>query len=228
MAVNHSFSNSDNGDAYLLKFASGAPGNLVGDSLRGTTHTIHFVRPNAACLSSAKLFLYDATADVRRDLLATCDTCLQLDYTLPDTLPGGQIYNTFRLVLEDSSHLYHEFYTDTTESLFHLMPPDTSAVDSRDYLHPDRFGIAQNYPNPFNPDTRIVFNVPQQAEIRLSVYNVMGQLVRTLAAGAYSVGQHEVMWDGRNNGGASVSAGVYLYRLEAPGVNVTKKMLLMK
>lgn len=170
------------------------------------------------------MFLYDSTANARRGLLATCDTCVVLEFTLPDS----GIQGAFRLVLEDSSYQHHGIYTDTTASYFRLTPRIITAVDVHDYLRPDRFDIAQNYPNPFNPETRIAFNVPKQAEIRLNVYNVMGQLVRTLAAGSYSVGQHEVMWDGRNDNGAPVSGGVYLYRLEGPGINVTKKMLLMK
>lgn len=217
-------SNSDNGDSYLLKFALDASGDLDGDSLRGTEQTIHFVRPNDDCWSRAWLYLFDVTHNVRYDTLGWCDTCLQIDFTLPDS----GINADFRLLLEDSSMYFHDtYYTDTSASTFRLTPV-IDAVGERDYLRPDRFGIAQNYPNPFNPETRIVFNVPQQAEIKLHVYNVMGQLVRTLASGNFTPGQHEVMWDGRNDGGAPVSAGLYLYRLEAPGVNVTKKMLLMK
>jgi hypothetical protein len=215
-------SNADNGNSYLLKFAAGAAGNLEGDSLRGSTHTIQFVRPDDGCLSRAWLYLYDATHHSLRGLLATCDSCLQTEFTLPDSA----LDINCRLVLKDSSYYSHTTYSDTSASVFRLIPPD--AVDVRNALRPDRFDMTQNYPNPFNPDTRIMFNVPQQAEVRLNVYNVMGQLVRTLASGTFTMGQHEVTWDGRDQNGMSVSAGIYLYRLEGQGVNVTKKMLLMK
>ncbi|MFZ5432567.1 MAG: FlgD immunoglobulin-like domain containing protein [Calditrichota bacterium] len=219
-------SNTDNGSAYLLRFAPGANGNLTGMNLHGSTHTIQFVRPTTTCASGAKLYLVHSDSangvPVQWGLLASCSLCTQIQFTLP----SNTTLNYCKLVLQDSSFLYSTIFTDTTDSIFHLGIPD--AADIRDLVLPDRFDLAQNFPNPFNPETQIVFNVPATADVRINVYNINGQLVRTLIDGRYSIGTHQVTWDGRNNAGQIVSAGLYLYRMEAPGYMQTKKMLLMK
>ncbi len=88
--------------------------------------------------------------------------------------------------------------------------------------------LGQNYPNPFNPTTSIGFELSQSADVVLSVYNVTGQLVKTLATGTLQAGAHTVSWDGRNELGAVVPSGVYLYRLEAGDFTHTKQLLLLK
>jgi len=89
--------------------------------------------------------------------------------------------------------------------------------------------LEHNYPNPFNPTTTVVYFVPADAEpIELSVYNVAGQLVRTLASGEMEPGRHAAVWDGRDAGGARASSGVYFVRLSAGGDARTKKIVLLK
>ena len=93
---------------------------------------------------------------------------------------------------------------------------------------PGDFVLHQNYPNPFNPDTRIAFDLPQAGRVELVVYNVLGRRITTLASGTFTAGTHEVMWDGRDESGASVSSGVYFYRLETPPGTISRKMVLLK
>lgn len=95
---------------------------------------------------------------------------------------------------------------------------------------PDRLTLLGNTPNPFNPSTTIRFTVPAGPvrDYRLRVYDVRGRLVRTLAAGQIVGGLHEVLWDGRNESGESVSSGIYLYRLDVGRGNFTGKMVLVK
>lgn len=85
-----------------------------------------------------------------------------------------------------------------------------------------------NYPNPFNPTTRISFDLAQPGKAALSVYNIKGQLVKTLANGEFASGKHTVVWDGRDTKNRPVASGVYFYRLETKGYIKTNKMLLMK
>lgn len=98
---------------------------------------------------------------------------------------------------------------------------------------PETVTLAQNYPNPFNPSTAIGFALPGDGEVRLRVFDVLGRPVRTLVAGRRPAGTHEVVWDGRDDGGAEVAGGVYVYRLEvraggsAP-VRRTGKMVLLR
>lgn len=93
---------------------------------------------------------------------------------------------------------------------------------------PEGFALNQNYPNPFNPTTEISFNLPNAGEVRLEVFNVMGQQVVTLVNGALEAGSHTVTWDSRDNTGDRVSSGVYFYRLESGDLIDTKKMVLLK
>ncbi len=88
---------------------------------------------------------------------------------------------------------------------------------------PEGFALNQNYPNPFNPTTTISFTLPAAGEVRLEVFNVLGQQVAVLADGQYGAGTHHVTWDA-----SGVSTGVYLYRLQAGEFRETKKMLLVK
>jgi hypothetical protein len=88
--------------------------------------------------------------------------------------------------------------------------------------------LAQNYPNPFNPQTTISFTLAQRARVRLSIYDVNGALVRTLANEVQPGGAHQVTWDGRNETGQQVASGVYFYQLVTEGFSQTKKMVLLK
>ena len=94
---------------------------------------------------------------------------------------------------------------------------------------PEVFALANNYPNPFNPATTIKYALPQAADVELTVYNVIGQPVRTLVAEHQNAGRYVVEWDATNDSGHSLSSGMYFYRLQAGGEFLeTKKMLLLK
>jgi len=93
---------------------------------------------------------------------------------------------------------------------------------------PLRYELDQNMPNPFNPNTVIVFAVPRPTEVRVEVFNVLGQKVKTLANEFSKAGYKRVEWDGTDDKGNSVASGVYLYRMTAGDFSETKKMLLLK
>lgn len=88
--------------------------------------------------------------------------------------------------------------------------------------------LHQNFPNPFNPETTIAFNLPTPGNLNLSVYNVKGQLVKTLANGDMAAGSHKLVWNGTDANGSSVTSGIYFYRLNHNGRSETRKMMLMK
>ena len=94
---------------------------------------------------------------------------------------------------------------------------------------PEVFALANNYPNPFNPATTIKYALPQAADVELTVYNVVGQPVRTLVAEHQNAGRYVVEWDATNDNGHRLASGMYFYRLEAGGEFLEiKKMLLLK
>ncbi len=96
---------------------------------------------------------------------------------------------------------------------------------------PKAFSLAQNYPNPFNPSTTISYAVPEengQVAVRLSVFNLRGQLVRTLVDKSQGPGTYNVNWDGSDDRGRQISSGVYFYRLVANDFVSTRKMVVLK
>jgi hypothetical protein len=93
---------------------------------------------------------------------------------------------------------------------------------------PTTFDIAQNYPNPFNPSTHIKYQLPQNSNVTIKVYNSIGQVVKTLVNNSVEAGYHEVVWDGTNDTGVKVSSGVYIYRMTTAHFVKSHKLILMK
>jgi hypothetical protein len=95
---------------------------------------------------------------------------------------------------------------------------------------PVSFELKQNYPNPFNPSTKIDYTIETSGHVSLKIYDVMGRLVRTLVDEHQYAGSNgnSITWNGLDNLGNKVSAGIYIYSLQSEGMNSTKKMVLMK
>jgi hypothetical protein len=159
--------------------------------------------------------------------------------------PGGK-----EVYLVTSEHLPDVIYTITMNGILdRAIPPNTIAEnttaqyelepsgtggDEEPNVLPKAYALSQNFPNPFNPSTRITFAIPeregQPEEVRTSlyIYNLKGQLVRTLFEGTMKPGYHTLIWDGRDRAGSGAGSGVYFYRLIAGDFELTKKMILMK
>jgi len=93
---------------------------------------------------------------------------------------------------------------------------------------PTVYSLDQNYPNPFNPTTTISFALPKAGKVQLSVFNLLGQEVKTLVSGDLAAGNQSVVWDGTNEHGQSVASGIYFYRIAAGDFSQTKKMMMLK
>ncbi|NIP41425.1 MAG: S8 family serine peptidase, partial [candidate division Zixibacteria bacterium] len=93
---------------------------------------------------------------------------------------------------------------------------------------PAGFFLAQNYPNPFNASTRIQFRLLRSSEVTLDIYNLLGQKIRTLANRHFSAGEHQIIWNGRDENGNEVASGVYFYRLQTNLGTVSRKMIMLK
>jgi flagellar hook capping protein FlgD len=118
-----------------------------------------------------------------------------------------------------------------------LMSNSTAAsmtVKGVDLPLPSTFVLQQNYPNPFNPTTVIEFSIGSdgsglgQQEVKLDVFNILGQHVKELIDGSYPVGDHSVTWDATDQNGKRIATGIYLYRLIVGDERKTKKMLFLK
>jgi hypothetical protein len=100
-------------------------------------------------------------------------------------------------------------------------------------LIPTVYELNQNYPNPFNPSTTISYGIPFVSDVSLEIYNVLGQRVRVLVSEKQPPAFYDIVWDGRNDQGAAVASGVYVYRMAARGSNgesyvQTRKMLFVR
>ena len=93
---------------------------------------------------------------------------------------------------------------------------------------PLQFILYQNYPNPFNPVTTLCYNLREDAMVNLTIYDMMGRQVSTLVNRKQTAGYKSVQWNATNSAGSPVSAGIYLYMIQAGEFRQTKKMVLLK
>ena len=95
-------------------------------------------------------------------------------------------------------------------------------------LSPNEFSLNQNYPNPFNPTTQIKYDLPSDSYVNISIYDVMGRKIKSLFNNNQTSGYHSLRWDATNDIGEGVSAGMYIYTIQAGEYRSTKKMVLLK
>ena len=120
-------------------------------------------------------------------------------------------------------------HTDVGSYVVHIVYDDTylNAIEE-DYIQVSDFQL-NNYPNPFNPSTIISFMLKSDSNIELSVYNLKGELVRTIANGLYKSGHHELKWDGKDSDQKSVTSGVYILKLSVDDkVGAVKNCIFLK
>lgn len=103
-----------------------------------------------------------------------------------------------------------------------------NSADENPELVPQQFEVAQNYPNPFNPSTIISVKLPENSNMHIKIYNSLGQEIMTLVDGNFAAGNYNFTWNGTDNSGNLVSAGIYFYRVEAGNNSAVRKMTLMK
>lgn len=121
----------------------------------------------------------------------------------------------------------HIYINDWQEGLFVFSFSELTSLDENPAAAnlPGGFDLCQNYPNPFNPSTTLSYEVGVSSHVNLTVYNVLGQPVRTLVNETRPAGAHQVAWDGRDDSGNSLGSGVYFYTLRAGAFTKSLKML---
>lgn len=107
-------------------------------------------------------------------------------------------------------------------------PMPTGCAENSDTGIPSDFHLAPNYPNPFNPNTTIEFQLGQPTEMRITIFDARGRIVRELAQGFYAAGRHQIIWNGRNDLGKPVVSGVYFYQVKTAQFKAVRKCLLVK
>ena len=147
-----------------------------------------------------------------------------LTYSLSPALPAGLSFDAVTRTIAGTPRA-------AAETVYTYTVADANGATASLLLQtlPTAFSLADNFPNPFNPTTTIQYALPQAADVELTVYNIVGQPIRTLVAEHQSAGRYAVEWDATNDSGHSLSSGMYFYRLEAGGEFLDfKKMLLIK
>ncbi|MFC1563282.1 T9SS type A sorting domain-containing protein [candidate division KSB1 bacterium] len=138
-------------------------------------------------------------------------------------LPAANAVITFT---NESDNSISYICTTSTEGSYQFSITVTS-VAGRSTLNNSDFSLMQNYPNPFNPTTIIPFILEKSSFVNLSIYNILGQKVKTVVNEVYPAGNFFSRWDGTNDHGNSVATGVYIYRIISNGRSQSKKMLLI-
>ena len=123
-----------------------------------------------------------------------------------------------------------EVYTNVAVNQFMTAVEGRSltSVVERQGEQPANFSLSQNYPNPFNPETTIEYQLPHASHVKVVIYNLAGQLVRTLIDAQHAAGKFQTHWDGKDELGNQVASGVYLYELQAGNFQANQKMILMR
>ena len=101
-------------------------------------------------------------------------------------------------------------------------------LNSKSSLMPIDFCLYQNYPNPFNPITTLSYSLPSDELVNITIFDIMGRVVKTLTNDSQNAGFRSIQWNATNNRNEPVSAGLYLYTIEAGDFRQTKKMVLLK
>ena len=103
-----------------------------------------------------------------------------------------------------------------------------SLLTAESEIVPFDFEIYQNYPNPFNPVTSLRYNLTEDGLVKITIYDMMGRIVKTLVNSSQTAGYSTIQWNATNDRNESVSAGLYLYTIQAGEFRQTKKMVLLK
>ena len=225
------------------------PGVIVYDGVsRNLEWSYTFPTGNPGGCSGFTFFgFYDIDADgVKEALIGMRDECLgngllwfvnwqtsEIEFTLGDSTQGIGYYHERlnvadidndgkeELVLErdDASGDYVEIWGDGTSVGISGGSPSYS---------PQTYTLSQNYPNPFNPATKIEYAVQQAGHVTIKVYNLRGEVVKTLVDQNRPMGEYAAVWDGKNDMGSSVASGQYFYQLSIGDFVTSKKLLLLK
>ena len=144
---------------------------------------------------------------------------------------GGDIVRfVFRVLYEFEDNARFEIANGLVFDPTNLSNPAVVAGVLELQSTPREFALHQNFPNPFNPDTTIKYDLAESADVTLQIYNVLGQVVRTLVASeAQNAGRYQIRWNGMDDRGVPVSSGVYFYQISAEGkFQQVQKLMLLK
>ncbi len=205
-------------------------GDLNGDSESVESYEGSLVRIENATLVSINS--YDATFDDGSGECLVDDDFISANffieryegylYAFGDTLRPGDKVDMIQGVFLFSFGTYKIEVRDASDY------GSSVGVDPNFVREPLSYKLDQNFPNPFNPETRIYFEIPDAQQVKVVIYNMLGQKVRTVINDGFNPGYHIINWDGCDDSGNIVPTGIYIYRIKAGSFIASKKMMMMK
>ena len=206
-----------------------------------------FITPNDISQELTLLVTWESSSDVDGDDLSYefvlyngvygSDTPVLIDTVLSDTvLHIPYVYIAELVGMSGQTSISADWVVFTTDGIDTTMSNHVWNIlfDASDVLSidggvvPDKFALYQNYPNPFNPITQIRYDLPEDALVNITIYDMMGRVVKTLINDQQSAGYRFTQWKATNDAGSPVSAGIYLYMIKAGDFRQARKMLLLK
>jgi hypothetical protein len=259
LVPNYEFDNGTNGWWIGKNDPAGDPipsidgsGALSGDNALmievsdGGTEGWHILAIAKVALDSGKTYKLEFMADADMPLNASVrfanavdpyeDYSEVLDFTIGgDDIEFGPLYYTYDRSDEQIDVKYFlGGVSDVTiwlDWVVVLESDPTAPVEEPEFVV-QSFSLDQNFPNPFNPQTRIVYQLPEQSDVNLTIFDLSGRKLKTLVQSDLSAGSHAVSWNGTDEQGRAVSSGMYLYQITAKGkqqvYSDSKKMLLIR
>ena len=185
----------------LTSFVANAKNNSITLNWKTATETNNYGFEVERCVQSAERQEWNKIGFVSGNGNSSSDK----EYSFTDKNISGGSKFSYRLKQIDNNGTFE--YSDIVE------------VE----VVPQQFELSQNYPNPFNPTTTIRFSLPVQSQLKINIYNMLGELVKTLSDGMYEAGYYNITIDA-----SDLSSGTYIYRLESNDFVETKKMILLK
>ena len=182
---------------------------------------------------------FDVDSDVTYKLVVTLDyfgTVYTTEYeNITDTTTGISTYeyailmtnlNLPRWNMDYIIEASDEEFTIVSEAGEFVFENTSLSIDGE--IIPEVFALHQNYPNPFNPVTSLLYDLPEDGLVNITIYDMMGRIVKTLVNSSQTAGFKSVQWNATNDRNEPVSAGLYLYTIQAGEFRQTKKMVLLK
>ncbi len=223
---------------------SAIPGDTTGYSDKiayyatSVRHSIFLFSFNSEAPVGAALFTFDCSDTLAVPYLYS--TNMDLIYKINNdklrvlvfssvgaNIPSGPV-DLLAIPLENACTLTNLEVVDDKGRVMKAIYGQTGISDQPAHELPKSFALLPNYPNPFNPETYIEYALPSDCQVTLAIYNILGQRVKTLINEYQSAGLKSIRWDGKDDSGNRVSAGIYFYSIKADNFTQAKKMILLK
>lgn len=141
---------------------------------------------------------------------------------------GNLYFSTLHRIIKFEVDSTLKPYTTWYSDYLLLEKPTVLIENEKNSSTPESYSLSQNYPNPFNPSTTIHYELPTESNVKIAIYDMLGRKIHELISQKQHAGNHSVQWNGIDSQGNKVSAGIYLYQIQAGDFVQTKKMLLLR